>query len=282
MKTRRERPFSLRTALGLTHPILGLSYTDSVPEDAATGVEGDSKASRWGCSMFMLSRAFQGDTVAFTSRHCQCPAASTGLGLAPNPDESFPGGMEAMTRYLSVGNRCCPEGRAVAKDLEAKGYRDKAVSEYLDGEGLKKTPGLVNEYLCLPSEPVACGPVAIIKPLERYTRDCPPRLALMLCDSLQLSALVTLANYARPGTDGARIPMVAGCASIAAVPLKEAEREVPRAVVGMTDLHARRSMRALLRKSLLSFAAPWSLYQEMEAEASQSFLSRPGWKGLSE
>ncbi|MDR2612001.1 MAG: DUF169 domain-containing protein [Deltaproteobacteria bacterium] len=280
MTTLPPCPSRLRKALGLEYPILGLWYEDSVPDGAVTAIEGASRTAIGGCVLFLVSLAFRGDTAAFTPETSRCLGSSVGLGLPPNPEEHFPGGREALLRFLANGNGCSPAGLAEAGRMRSEGMRGWAVREYLEGEGLKKSPELAAEILeaSLATEPE--GSVAILRPLSPGDGGRPPRLAVMLADSLQLSALVVLANFARPGLDSVRIPMAAGCATIAAIPLREARQETPRAVVGLTDVSSRRAMRGLLRRDLLAMTIPWPLYCEMEGNAEASFLSRPYWKTM--
>jgi len=56
--------------------------------------------------------------------------------------------------------------------------------------------------------------------------------------------------------------------------------EKPPAVVGLTDISARKYVRKRLGAEYLSFAMPWSLYLEMEANVWGSFLERSPWVGL--
>ncbi len=95
-----------------------------------------------------------------------------------------------------------------------------------------------------------------------------------------MSAVVVLANYARPGIDNVRIPFAAGCASLALYPFYEAKQANPRAVIGLTDISARFCLRKQLGKKILSFTVPWNLFQEMEANVSESFLTRFAWKSM--
>jgi hypothetical protein len=272
-------PFKIGKSLGLTHPVLGIWYEDSIPSSAATVIEGRSKTGVFGCALFLVSRAFMGDTVAFTPQSTMCPGAAAGLGLPPNPEASFPGGREALYRFMANGNGCTPQGRAEAERMRAEGFREAVVKEFLEGEGLKKSYDLVVEYhekWFPPAEPETG--VIVMRPLAASDAERPPKVALMLCDALQLSALVVLANYAQPGVDNVRIPLAAGCSSIAAFPLYEARQERPKAVIGLADVSSRRNMAVTLGREYLAMSIPWRLYSEMEGNATESFLGRPYWK----
>ncbi|MBW1995430.1 MAG: DUF169 domain-containing protein, partial [Deltaproteobacteria bacterium] len=56
--------------------------------------------------------------------------------------------------------------------------------------------------------------------------------------------------------------------------------ENPRAVVGLTDISARKYISRQLDRDLLSFAVPWKMFQEMEENVAGSFLERRTWKAL--
>jgi hypothetical protein len=120
----------------------------------------------------------------------------------------------------------------------------------------------------------------VIKPLGSLAQGEEPKVVTFLVDPDQLSALVVLANYARPGIDNVRIPFAAGCASLALYPFYEAGQANPRAVIGLTDISARYYLRKPLGKDILSFTVPWNLFKEMEGNVSESFLTRFAWKSM--
>jgi hypothetical protein len=55
---------------------------------------------------------------------------------------------------------------------------------------------------------------------------------------------------------------------------------IPRAVIGLTDISARFYLRKILGKDILSFTVPRSLFEEMEGNVSESFLTRFAWKSM--
>ena len=61
---------------------------------------------------------------------------------------------------------------------------------------------------------------------------------------------------------------------------RELEREHPRAVVGLTDISARQAVRPSLGKHVMSFTAPWPVFQRMEDNVENSFLQRETWQLL--
>lgn len=48
------------------------------------------------------------------------------------------------------------------------------------------------------------------------------------------------------------------------------------------DISARVALKRILKRDLISFAAPFQLYQEMEANVPGSFLDRNTWQELME
>jgi hypothetical protein len=76
--------------------------------------------------------------------------------------------------------------------------------------------------------------------------------------------------------------MGAGCHQIGINAFRETQKENPRAVIGLTDLSARKNVRHLLGKDVLTFAVPSRRFKEMEANVDGSFLVRNTWKSLAE
>jgi len=72
----------------------------------------------------------------------------------------------------------------------------------------------------------------------------------------------------------------AGCHQIGILPLHEANSGQPRAVLGLTDLSARNSIKNQLGHEMLTFAVPLQMFLEMEGNVEGSFLKRPTWKEL--
>jgi hypothetical protein len=76
--------------------------------------------------------------------------------------------------------------------------------------------------------------------------------------------------------------MGAGCHQIGIYAFREAQKENPRSVIGLTDLSARKNVRHLLGKDVFTFAVPYRRFKEMEANVDESFLKRSTWKSLVE
>lgn len=259
-------------ALSLRFPPLAIFYAQQAPAEA--------KESKPLCSMLLVAQAAKGRTVAMSQGSCGCPGAGEGFGLEPSNPENFPGGRECFLRFLSIGNKDWEHGQTMIQGLTAGGAPRIMLEEFAEGEGFKKTPELVAQYLDELPTPKPEGPYVVIRPLPALTPEEKPKVVTFLVDPDQLSALLVLANFARPGIDNVRVPFGAGCSSLALYPFYEAEQANPRAVIGLTDISARFYLRKILGKDILSFTMPWGLFEEMESNVSESFLTRFAWKSM--
>jgi hypothetical protein len=184
----------------------------------------------------------------------------------------------AVLRLVSNGNAGCREGQEAAEKLKAAGAAEDVIEEFENGERFKKTPELAMESFRAKPRIEPYSGYLVAKPLELLERA--PEVVVALVDALGLSALVVLANYARPSNDNVIIPFAAGCSTIWGQPFAECSNPQPRAVIGLTDPSARKPLKRLLGRDLLSFAMPFKLFEEMEANVQGSFLERPVWRGL--
>ena len=108
-----------------------------------------------------------------------------------------------------------------------------------------------------------------------------PQTIIFFVNPDQLCALVVLANYGRGDNENVIIPYAAGCQTIGIYPYREAKSAKPRAVVGLTDLSARVYIRKQLGDpNLMTFSAPFALFEEMEQNVPGSFLERHTWQSL--
>jgi hypothetical protein len=122
---------------------------------------------------------------------------------------------------------------------------------------------------------VVFKPLADVEP-ERET----PATVVFPVNAHQLSALVVLANAGREGNENVIIPFAASCQTIGILPMREAETARPRAVVGHTDISARGYVRKSLGPDIVTFAAPWAIFREMEELVDESFLHLAAWQAL--
>lgn len=264
---------NIERALALRFPPLTIFYAQELPKEA--------KVPNPLCSMMLIGQAAtKGETVALSRDSCACPGAASGFGLEPLSPDRFPGGRECFLRFLSVGNRGWEQGEAVIRQLKKEDAPKIFIEEFTAGEGFLKTPELAEEWAASLPASKAAGPYVVIKPLKDLSPGEKPQLVTFLVDPDQLSALVVLANFARPGSDNVRIPFGAGCTCFGTYPFAEAEAESPHAIVGLTDISARFYMRKPLGEDIMSFTVPLSMYEEMESNVPESFLTRFAWKTM--
>jgi len=237
------------------------------------------KPGKWGCVMFLFANVARGKTAAFDSESFGCWGGGVGLGFG-NTYERFPGGVDCFTRFLSSGNKGWEKGSQVGEGLAGAAGKEFA-DDFLEGERYLQSPDLVDQWLKdLPITKIDSRYV-VFKPLHDVEPGaCTPEDVVFVVDADQLSALVVLANYGRQGMENVIIPQAAGCQQIGIIPWKEAKSQNPRAVVGLTDISARKYLRKLLGAEYLTFATPWKMFLEMERNVEGSFLERPTWLSL--
>jgi len=257
-----------------TQPV-ALIWADRAPEGAA-----GFKPQHWGCvvSLFAAAAA-RGITGAFDRQTYGCWGGGVGLGFG-NQYENFPGGVECFCRFLSSGNQESEQGRAIGEQMSTSGW-GRMADDFLKGERYLKDPEGTRRFIeALPMRDIAAGWV-VVKPLEQADPEREEvKSVTFFVDPDRLSALVILANYGRPGLENVIIPWAAGCQVMGILAYQELEREYPRGLVGLTDISARRNVRGLLGRHVLSFTAPWPLFREMEANTEGSFFQRETWRAL--
>ena len=266
----------LTQALNLKTEPVAIVWTDEKPEGSAEFVAGS-----WGCVMAMFgAAALKGKTAVFSREAFGCVGGGYGLGFG-NTYENFPGGLEGFCRFLSSGNEEWEPGRKIAEGMRAGGARPEFIHHFLHGERYKKDPATVRRYLeALPPMEIPTKYVAFM-PLAQVGPDMPAPVAVsLLVNPHQLAALVVLANYDRPGLENVAIPFVAGCQAIGLLSYREAEREMPRGIVGQMDLSARKYLAAQAGADAVSFTVSLARYREMEANVQGSFLEADTWRSL--
>lgn len=263
-------------AIGLKYNPVAVLFSGEKPENAI-----QFKKGKWGCVMFMFANAARGKTAAFDAETYGCWGGGVGLGFG-NAYLHFPGGIQCFAYFLSSGNIQWEKGKEVAKALESTAGREFA-ENFLKGEGYVKAPELVEQWLGeIPMTEVQSSYV-LFKPLSEVDLAVEnPETVVFLANADQLSALVILANYAREGMENVIIPWAAGCQTIGILPFREAKSGKPRAVVGLTDISARKYVRTLLGSEYLSFGMPWEMFLEMEGNVEGSFLEKHTWLSLQE
>ncbi len=238
-------------SLRLKYSPFAVILSDEKPEGAIQFKEGT-----WGCVASMMVAASKGKTVFFDRKTFGCMGGGTGLGFG-NRYKDFP-----IEYFLSTGT----------KDIKTN-IRTRISLE--EGEAYVKTPELARKFIdSLPMKEVDSEYIAF-KPLEKVESFEKPEMVIFFANPDQISALVILANYGRESNESVVSFFGAGCHSII-YGYAEAEKEVPRAILGFFDISARK----YVDKDLLSFTVPVKMYEEMEANVEGSFLEREQWLDL--
>jgi len=262
-------------AILLKHHPVGLIWSYEKPDGAMHFHE-----KKWGCVLWLIAHAAKGKSSACDIKTFGCFGGGVGLGFG-NQYKSFPGGEDGFCHFLSSGNASREGGPAMAERLKPF-MRAEAYDNFLHGERYVKTSRLAKRFIeSLPMMEIPT-PYVFFKPLcdINFPAEKPQTVIFFVIPD-QLSALTVLANYGREGNENVIIPYAAGCQTIGIYPYREAKLESPRAVVGLTDISAARvHIRKQLGDHLMSFAVPFSLYEEMERNVEGSFLERHSWKDL--
>ena len=243
-------PSRIAEALKLAYAPVAIIFTNEKPEGAMQFRE----ETKWGCVVALLTAAAKGKTAVIDRKTCPCGGGRVGLGFQDGFNTEIPGGFDY---FLSTGRG---EG-------------------YPEGEHYRKTPERAREYAeALPTADIPFT-YLIFKPLSEVdlAKETPQEVVFYVNPD-QLTALVVLANYDRPAGENVIIPHAAGCQSVGIIPYREAQSELPRAVVGMLDVSAR----PMVPADTLTFTVPFAMYLEMEADAEGSFLSHKAWQKVKE
>ena len=144
----------------------------------------------------------------------------------------------------------------------------------MEGERYIKTPELAREYFKRMKPRPAPARYCVFKPIEQFKEDERPEIVVFFASPDILSGLFTLANYALERTDAVHAPFGSGCGTLLTHPLKEAEKEDPRAVLGMFDVSAR----PMVEKDVLTLSMPYAAFLKLVENVSGNFLQMESWK----
>ncbi len=264
----------LAEALHLKHHPVALVWTDKRPVTAL-----EFARDKWGCIMYHLVAAAKGRTAVIGRDTYGCPGGGVGMGFG-NCYRDFPGGCEAFYRFLSDGNASHEEAKAIGEGMAASGNTEMA-NDFLHGECYLKNPEAAKCFVDnMPIQDIPADYV-VLKPLAETDLESENvRSITMLVDPDQLSALVVLANHEHPERENVAMPFGAGCQLIGVFMYRELDSDVPRGLVGLTDLSARKNVRRVLGKDVMSFSMTPAMLREMEANVEGSFFERDTWKAL--
>jgi uncharacterized protein (DUF169 family) len=227
-------------AIKLHRGPVAILLTDHKPENALEFTEEDGKKNR--CIIPLFVAAVNGRTSVLEKETVLCPGGQVGLCFG-----SYQLGY--IDYFLSTGK----EGK-------------------FEGEYRKKTPELVRQFIKNLPDIALPTRYVVMKPLDKVTEDEIEEMAIVVfvVNADQLSALATLANFDRPTNDNVSTLFGSGCQSLVMQVLDQSRAEMPKAVIGLTDITARK----YLDKNELSFSVPFKRFLEMEANVDESFLSK--------
>lgn len=227
-------------AIKLHRGPVAILLTDHKPENALEFTEEGGKKNR--CIIPLFVAAVNGRTAVLEKGTVLCPGGQVGLCFGPYQ-------LGWIDYFLSTGK----EGK-------------------FEGEYRKKTPELVRQFIKSLPDIALPTRYVVMKPLDEVTGNEIDEMAIVVfvVNADQLSALATLANFDRPTNDNVSTLFGSGCGSLVMQVLDQGRAEMPKAVIGLTDITARK----YLDKNELSFSVPFKRFLEMEANVDESFLTK--------
>ena len=206
-------------------------------------VEAASKPGGWRCLIGELARVRRGKSLAFDTEAVTCMGGKRYVGFSNESPATF-------DYFLSCG-----------------------LQDEVEGERYKKSPELVRQLMYNYEELPAAGRYIVFKRWDELLEADQPEGVVFFAPADVLSGLFTLANFDRADAEGAFAPFSAGCGSIVRFVRLEAQKERPRAVVGMFDISAR----PFVESNLLSFGVPFARFAQMVGDMDESFLITGSW-----
>jgi len=146
----------------------------------------------------------------------------------------------------------------------------------LEGERYAKTPALAKQALDQMPLFSTDKKYLIFKRWDNLTADDEPEVVIFYSSMDVLAGLFTLANFDSGGIEKVIAPFASGCGAIIAMPLAEAGKETPRAILGMFDPSAR----PYIESEKVTMAIPFGRFKEMFSNFKESFLTTDTWKKI--
>ena len=239
----------LSEILKLENHAVAIYRSEKTPEDAFVPKNGHC-----GIPPLFMRCVRLGDKCSADSEHSPCHGSKSGFGF---------GGMANRQRSAWSASVVPIEIQ------ETMAHRSSGMSYFKNPEIAKLQLDLIKDY--------GDGSDAIVfQDLDdAISEGRPIEVVAFLVDPTRLAVLQQLAAYSK-NTSGPATIMAYGhaCEQIYAIPRAEGESDDPHAIIGMTDLYARR----FVDKDKLSFAVPYKLYQRMVDDIDGSFLMKEKYK----
>ncbi|MFA4861330.1 DUF169 domain-containing protein [Methanoregula sp.] len=264
-------------AAGITLNPVAIVWSDKKPENAL-----EFKKGVWSCVMWLFAKvAKEGRTAVFTRDTTTCAGGAMGLGYG-RPFERHASRSDAgFCSFLSNGIEGAKDKKTY-QAIIAESFDDHHRKMLTEGERFFKNPEIVGNFLDTLPIYYARDRFIVMKPVHEVEEGEDIKSIVFVANADQIAALSTLANYGHGNIrDGVIVAAgAAGCQAIGVCTYAESGSELSRAVVGLTDLSARKNVRTTLGKNVLTFSVPFNLYQEMEKNVQGSFLELDLWKEL--
>jgi uncharacterized protein (DUF169 family) len=230
----------IAAAVKLRRDPVAILLTDRKPKRALEFTEEHGQKNR--CIIPLFVAAVNGRTAVLEKETVLCPGGKVGLCFGPYQ-------LGYIEHFLSTGK-----------------------AGQFEGEYRKKTPELVRKFIeNLPVVAIQTR-YLVMKPLNEVEdyEIAETAIVVFLVNADQLSALATLANFDRPTNDNVSTLFGSGCGSLVMQVLAQERSEMPKAVIGLTDITARK----YIDKNDLAFSVPFKRFLEMEANVEESFLTK--------
>ncbi|MGD1004975.1 MAG: DUF169 domain-containing protein [Methanoregulaceae archaeon] len=233
------------------------------------------------CIMYLFAQVVtKGRTAVFDRETYGCPGARAGLGFGNGYYDAFGGaGTEFMAAFFVKGMESCKDPERYISIVQHMPERERA--KFIKGERLHKNIEKAKKFMTqdLPITDISERYV-IFTPLSKVEAHERPVVVIFVANPLQITGLVTLVGAVREGIDPIRVPPMAACQQIGAFVYHEAQQVHPRAVLGYTDLAARKNVGKTIPENMFTFAVPYQLFKDMEVEAKDGVFDGPIWLDL--
>jgi uncharacterized protein (DUF169 family) len=266
----------IASSFNLSFEPVAILWSDEKPEGAL-----QFKPGKRSCVMYPFAQvAKRGKSAVFDRETCGCFGGGTGLGFGAQY-ENFPGGLEMFACFLSKGIEGSKDPEKYAAIVNRMPPERREL--LLKGERFQTSPEKTRRFFeNLPVTEIPSKYV-VFKPLREVEEGDEIKGVVFTVNALQFSGLATLVGAVRDASEAVFTPAgAAACQQMGIFLYREEESENPRAILGFTDLAARKHLRRIMGDDILTFAVPYRLFLEMEAEVAAGLLDSPSWKILTD
>ncbi len=259
---------------------VAIQWSNHKPDNAF-----QNKPGKFVCSMHLAVSAAKGKTVVLDANTSGCFTAAAAFGFGKIQDRWLLD-MDLYYAFLSCGVKDGEIDEDLKKLIEVSARQGSSPRDSLqtmmEGEGYKKSRDIVKAYIdALPNIQIK-EKYVVMKPLKEVDPEIEiPVQVVFFVNPNQLSALVKLANFTTGKSDMVKVAGGSACQDIGIYAYQESQDETPRAILGLTDVYARNSLKRTLGADILSLTIPMKLFLTMEENADESLLSKTTWKELS-